>query len=115
MRVHIFEFTTSYLDKAGAKLRSQYEKSDAGLFASEFKVSDSMMNDFIEFGKARGVEFKQEEYDADKQWLRASIEAQIARTLYGNEGSFRVLLDVDPQFQKALTLFPEAKKIAELH
>lgn len=114
MRVHIFEFTTAYLDKDGAKLRGKFEKADAMQFAREYHVSDGMMNDFIEFGKARGVEFKQEEYDVDKEWLRASVEAQIARTLYGNEGQFRVLLDVDPQFLKAMTLFPEAKKIAGL-
>ncbi len=114
MRLHIFEFTTAYLDKEGAKLRSKFEKADAMQFARDYKVSDGMMNDFVEFGKSRGVEFKQEEYDVDKEWLRASVEAQIARTLYGNEGQFRVLLDVDPQFQKAMTLFPEAKKIAGL-
>jgi carboxyl-terminal processing protease len=114
MRVHIFEFTTAYLDKEGAKLRGKFEKADAMRFAREFQVSDGMMNDFVEFGKARGVEFKQEEYNVDKEWLRASVEAQIARTLYGNEGQFRVLLDVDPQFLKAMTLFPEAKKIAGL-
>ncbi|MFZ1731850.1 MAG: S41 family peptidase [Bacteroidota bacterium] len=114
MRVHIFEFTTAYLDKAGAKLRTQYEKADASKFARDFQVSDGMMNDFIEFGKSRGVEFKQDEYDVDKDWMRASIEAQIGRTLYGNEGSFRVLLEVDPQFQKAMMLFPEAKKISGL-
>jgi carboxyl-terminal processing protease len=74
-----------------------------------------MMTDFVEFGKARGVEFNEEEYKVDKEWLRASIEAQVARTLFGNEGQFRVLLQLDPQFQKALTLFPEAKKIAGLH
>jgi carboxyl-terminal processing protease len=114
MRVHIFEFTTAYLDKNGAKLRTQYEKADAAQFAREFQVSDGMMKDFIDFGKSRSVEFNQEEYDVDKEWMRASIEAQIARTLYGNEGSFRVLLDVDPQFKKAMTLFPEARKIAGL-
>ncbi|MBE0643664.1 MAG: S41 family peptidase [Bacteroidetes bacterium] len=114
MRLHIFEFTTSYLDKAGAQLRTKFEKADAKQFAADFNVSDSMMKDFIEFGKTRGVEFNEDEYNVDKEWLRASIEAQVARTLYGNEGQFRVLLDIDPQFQKALTLFPEAKKIAGL-
>lgn len=114
MRIHIFEFTTAYLDKEGAKLRSQYEKSGAGQFVREFQISDAMMKDFIAFGKAHGVEFNEEQYNTDKDWLRASVKAQVARTLFGNEGQFRVLLEVDPQFLKAMTLFPEAKRIAGL-
>ena len=114
MRIHIFEFTTAYLDKEGAKLRSQYEKSGASQFVREFQISDAMMKDFVAFGSAHGVELNEEQYNIDKDWLRASVKAQIARTLFGNEGQFRVLLEVDPQFIKAMTLFPEAKRIAGL-
>ncbi|MDX9758164.1 MAG: S41 family peptidase [Bacteroidota bacterium] len=114
MRIHIFEFTTAYLDKEGARLRGKYEKPGASQFVRDFQVTDAMMKDFIAFGTARGVEFDEEHYAADKDWLRASVKAQIARTLFGNEGQFRVLLEVDPQFQKAVTLFPEAKRIAGL-
>jgi carboxyl-terminal processing protease len=114
MRIYIFEFITAYLDKEGNTLRSRYEKDGVRAFVRDFQVSDAMMKDFVDFGKAQGVTFDQEQYDADKDWLRASVKAQIARTLFGNEGQFRVLLEVDPQFQKALTLFPEARKIAGL-
>ena len=114
MRIHIFEFTTNYLEKDGAGLRGKFEKAGVRQFVRDFSVSDAMMRDFIDFGKAHGVAFDEEQYAVDKDWLRASVKAQIARTLFGNEGQFRVLLEVDPQFQKAVTLFPEARKIAGL-
>lgn len=114
MRIHIFEFTTAYLDKEGAKLRARYDKPGVSQFVRDFQVTDAMMQDFIAFGSSRGVALDETQYAADKDWLRASIKAQIARTLFGNEGQFRVLLEVDPQFQKAMTLFPEAKRIAGL-
>jgi carboxyl-terminal processing protease len=72
------------------------------------------MNDFISFGKSKGVTFDQAQYDADKLWLQTYIKATIARNLFGNEGHFRAVLDADPQYQKALTLFPEAARIAGL-
>ncbi|MBR9978713.1 MAG: S41 family peptidase [Bacteroidetes bacterium] len=115
MRIHFFEFATGYLDKNGATLRSRFEQGGAKQFADEFQVSAAMMQDFISFGTAHGVEFNEEEYEIDKAWLQASVKAQIARTLFGNEGQFRVMLGVDPQFLKAITLFPEAMKIAGLH
>jgi carboxyl-terminal processing protease len=114
MRLHVFEYCTAYIDKNGADLRKQYQNADAKQFIAGFTVSETMMKEFIEFGKAKGVEFNKEEYDKDKDWLKAGVKAQIARTLYGNEGQFRAMLEVDPQFAKAIDLFPEARKIAGL-
>jgi hypothetical protein len=48
-------------------------------------------------------------------YIRTRIKAQIARSLYANEGWYSVMRAEDNQFQKALTLFPEAEKIARLH
>ncbi|MBN1448325.1 MAG: S41 family peptidase [Bacteroidetes bacterium] len=114
MRLHVFEYCTAYIDKNGAGLRRQYQDADAKQFIAGFNVSEAMMKEFIDFGKAKGVEFNKEEYEKDKDWLKAGVKAQIARTLYGNEGQFRAMLEVDPQFAKAIDLFPEARKIAGL-
>jgi len=114
MRVLVFEYGTAYMDKNGAALRKKYDKADASDFIKSFTITDAMMKEFIEFGKSKGVEFNKEEYDKDKDWLQAVVKAQIARTLYGNEGQFRSMLEVDPQYQKAVSLFPEARKIAGL-
>jgi carboxyl-terminal processing protease len=114
MRVHIFEFMTTYMDKNGASLRKKFEGATAAAFVRDFNIPESMMKDFIDYGSSKSVEFNQEEYDVDKDWLQAQLKAQVARNLYGNEGQFRVLLEVDPQFRKAMTLFPEAMKIAGL-
>lgn len=115
MRIHIFEFGASYMDKHGATLRAKYSNSDAAVFIRDFDISDAMMNDFIAFGESKDVKFNAEEYESDKEWMRASLKAQLGRTLFGNEGQFRAMLAVDPQFEKTISLFPEAKKIAGLH
>jgi len=114
IRVHVFDFLTMYMDKNGAELRKKYENSTAGEFVNSFQITDGMMKDFIDYGHSKNIEFKQEEYDVDKDWLRAQLKSQVARTLYGNEGMFRAVMEVDPQLMRALTLFPEAKKIAGL-
>ncbi len=114
MRVHIFEFMTIYMDKNGASLRKKFENSTAAQFVRDFDIPESMMKDFIDYGSSKSVVFEQKQFDQDKDWMKAQLKAQVARTLYGNEGQFRVTLDVDPQFRKAMTLFPEARKIAGL-
>jgi hypothetical protein len=46
--------------------------------------------------------------------MKAYLKAQIAQMIFGLEGWIGVMVGVDNQIQKALTLFPEAEKIANL-
>jgi carboxyl-terminal processing protease len=110
-RQWILEFVNRYMDKNGQQLRQKYSK-DVVAFRNGFDLSDDVMNTFIGFAKGKGVEFKKDEYEKDVQVIKAIIKAWIARNIWGNEGWFQVRLTVDNQFQKALTLFPEAARIA---
>jgi len=68
---------------------------------------------FLGMKGAQGVEFKKDLYDKDLRFIKAFLKASIAKSLWGNEGSVRVMLMVDNQFQKAFELFPEAEKISK--
>ena len=114
MRAHVFEFVSQYMENHSADLRKRYAKDESARFCREFSVSKDMMDSFIGFGKSKGTQFKADEYELDKDWLAAVVKAQVARTIFGNEGYFRAILEVDPQFTMAKTLFPEALRIAGL-
>ena len=114
MRARVFEFVSGYMDREGPALRSKYTKEDARRFMKEFSVDGALMQSFIDFGTAKGVTYNKEQYEKDSDYLNALIKGQVARSLFGNEGYFRALLVSDPQFQKAMTLFPEARRIARL-
>jgi len=62
----------------------------------------------------KGVTFNEEEYNKDLDFIRTSIKFQIARDLWGNSGSYLVWVNNDEQFLKAVTLFDEAIKLANL-
>jgi carboxyl-terminal processing protease len=106
------QFADRYLDAHGTELRSKYGK-DAALFASTFEVTPQILDEIQTIAKAKGVEFNKELYEKDLRFIKALTRANIGRSLFGNEGSARVMLEVDNQFQKAMTLFPEAEKIAK--
>ena len=117
--VHLFskgvfaEYANRYLDGKGAGVREKYG-ADVKKFQSEFEVTDDMLQDVIDMAKAKSIEFNKEQYEKDRPRLRAEMKGRIARNLFGNEGWFRNRNEVDNQFQKALTLFPEAEKISGL-
>jgi len=105
------EYGNRYLESNGKEIRDRFGK-DAKKFEREFTVTDAMMREMIDLATSSAIEFSKDQYEKDSRRIRAAVKAQIARNLFGNEGRFLVLLGEDNQFQKALTLFPEAEKIA---
>lgn len=107
----LVEYANKYLDRYGKHVRDTYG-SDFKKFREAFVVTDAMMEEMIALAKAKGIEFNKEQYEKDLRRIRNVQKAFIARNLYGVEGRSHILLNEDVQFQKAITLFPEADKIA---
>jgi carboxyl-terminal processing protease len=106
-------FILSYMDKNGEKIKTKYA-GDFSKFESEFNISDSELREFIKFASEKKVEFNKIDYEKDKEFIRTQLKAIIARDLWNNEGWYQVLLGIDNQFKKAVTLFYETKKLAKL-
>jgi hypothetical protein len=102
-----------YLEQNGAELRGKYAK-DPARFASEFEVTPEMLEQIESIAKARGVEPNKELFEKDLRYIKAFTKAYIARGVWGNEGSARVMLQEDAQFKKAVALFPEAEKMSKM-
>ncbi len=114
LRKNVFyEFVLSYLDKKSESLADKYN-DDLQLFRNEFEVDDDLIKEFINLAKSKSVEFEEELYIKDKQYIKSRLKAQIARNFWKNEGWYSVLLGIDNQMQKAVTLFGEAKNLANL-
>lgn len=107
------EFNTAYMSRNGKQVRSTYEKN-LKKFMSDFNLSDDVVKEFIELGVKKGVTKNDEQFQKDKNFIRTRLKADIARDLFGNDGWYPIMHSQDNQFQKALTLFPEAAKIAGL-
>ena len=84
----------------------------------DFQVTDAVRDDFLHFlegkpelgwdGKAR------EKYAAEKdpKVIDRALREELLTAVYGRETGFRASLDGDVVLRKALTLFPEAEKLA---
>ena len=52
--------------------------------------------------------------DAELDYVKLRIREEIVTAAYGNEAAIRALLDSDPQLLRALEVFPDAKRLAEM-
>jgi carboxyl-terminal processing protease len=87
----------------------------------DFAVTDAVRDEFFKFvdsrpnmpfeGKTRAT------YEAEKNAsvVDRAIREELMTAIYGREAGYRVGLEGDVQLRKALTLFPEAEKLAEVH
>jgi carboxyl-terminal processing protease len=109
-----YEFITGYLTRSGEQIKNRY-KTDMQSFNKNFTIDDSLMNEFLAFTKEKKVDFVEDDYKKDKDYIQARLKAYIARNYWNNEGWYSVLLGIDNQVKKAIILFPEAEKIARMN
>ena len=109
-----FDFAKDYSEGQGLSLRDKY-KNDLRGFKQNFEISDHMLDDFMKFVATKSVTVDNKDVDKDRVFIQARLKGEIANVFFGFEGLVSVMLEVDPQIQKAMTLFPEAEKIAKLN
>ena len=109
-----FDYAKEYSEGLGLPIREKYKDNLAG-FKENFEISSQMLDDFMKFVVAKGVTGDKKDLDKDHAFIQARLKGEIANVFFGFGGLVSVMLDVDPQIQKALTLFPEAEKIAKLN
>ncbi|MGD8307551.1 MAG: S41 family peptidase, partial [Ignavibacteria bacterium] len=108
-----YQFVLNYVDNYGNTINSLYGEN-LKQFNNEFSFNDVDFDTFLNFVESKNVEIVEEELAKDKEYILARLKAQLARHFWKNEGWYNVLLNIDTQFKKSITLFDEAKEIADL-
>ena len=103
----------SFVDSNGKDIISKYGKN-LNRFRNEFSFAESEINKFIEFAAQKDVKLVETDFQKDKDFILARLKAQVARNYWKNEGWYSVLISVDNQVEKALTLFEEARDLANM-
>ena len=114
LRKNIFyQYILNYLDRNGKSISSTYG-TDLTKFINEFQFTESEINKFNSFAASKEVKFNEEEYKTDKEYIVTRLKAQLARNFWKNDGWYSVMLTTDNQIDKAMSLFDEARQIADL-
>jgi len=93
------------------------EKTLYGQFprASDYPVNERVLEAFRAFAR-RDPEsnLTAAQIEADLEYVKLRIREEIVTAAYGTEAALRALLDADPQLLRALEVFPDAKRLAEM-
>jgi hypothetical protein len=97
----------------GQTIRAKYGSSMAQ-FVREFTVTDDMVAGLKELAKTKGIEWDEKQFKQDEDFILTELKGRVAYGIWNTAGFMACYVKTDKQLQKALTLFPEAMKIAKL-
>lgn len=96
------QFALRYVDKNRADLKAQYP--DAQKFIKEFTVSDEMLNNLVDAGKAEKVDFDKQQFNQSKEMLRTFVKAAIANDLFSTGAYFQIVNEQNDIYKEALCI-----------
>lgn len=96
------QFALRYVDKNRADLKAQYP--DAQKFIKEFTVTDEMLNNLVDAGKAEKVDFDKQQFNQSKEMLRTFVKASIANDLFSTGAYFQIVNEQNDIYKEALSI-----------
>lgn len=97
----------------GKDLRATYG-NDMAKYLRSFSIGDADIERLKALAKDKDIAWDEKDYAHDDDFVRTVVKAYVGRAIFNNNGYTAVMLGIDNQAQKALTLFTEATKIAKL-
>lgn len=96
------QFALRYVDKNRADLKAQYP--DAQKFIKEFTVTDEMLNNLVDAGKAEKIDFDKSQFAKSKEMLRTFVKAAIANDLFSTSAYFQIVNEQNDIYKEALSI-----------
>jgi carboxyl-terminal processing protease len=79
----------------------------------DFVVDDNLMREFRSFLSKHNVRYTEPELADNLDWIKRKIKQEIFMSTFGQQEGFKVLLEADPQVQKAVEAIPQARALYE--
>ncbi len=107
-----YEFIRTYLDENTNKIKKEYPTLTK--FLDKFNFSENEVDAFVNLTKKIGIEFDEEDFKKDRDYILTRLKGYVAREFWKNKGWYSVLLRIDKTFNKGISVFDIAEDIAEL-
>lgn len=78
-----------------------------------FEVDDKVMKEFRDYLDKHNIKYTETEFDENQDWVKRKIKQEVFMSNYGTQEGFKVLLDADPQVEKAIEAIPQARALYE--
>src|SRR6516225_2622240 len=77
----------------------------------DFEVDDNVMRMFREYLSKHNVRYTEPEIAENQDWIKRKIKQEVFMSVFNMQEGFKVLLEGDPQVQKAVEAIPQARAL----
>jgi carboxyl-terminal processing protease len=102
------EYSLNYLESN----KKNFDKMNQDQFLKNFEVTPVMLKELVRLAERSDVPYNEQEFEISKEAIKLHVKAQIARTLYGNIGFYKVFNKSNEVLNKGLKLFHQAEELA---
>ena len=77
----------------------------------DFEVDDNVIHAFREYLSKHNVRYTEPEMAENLDWIKHKIKQEVFMSVFSMQDGFKVLLEADPQVQKAVEAVPQARAL----
>ena len=92
---------------------TQYFLGTKPVITHSFEVDDKVVKEFRDYLSKHNIRYTEPEFAENQDWLKRKIKQEVFMSNYGTQEGFKVLLEADPQVQKAVDAIPQARALYE--
>ena len=78
-----------------------------------FEADDHVLKEFRDYLAKHNIRYTEPDFAESQEWLKRKIKQEVFMSNYGTQEGFKVLLEADPQVQKAIEAIPQARALYE--
>jgi len=76
-----------------------------------FEVDDRVVQEFRDYLAHNHIRYTEPEFAENLDWIKRKIKQEVFMSSYGTQEGFKILLEADPQVQKAIEAIPQARAL----
>src|SRR5580765_2890217 len=97
--------------EAGVGGFTRYYLGKRPTISKDFQVDDTVMRTFRDYLSKHTIRYTEPEMAETGDWIKRKIKQEVFMSSFGQQEGFKVLLESDPQVQKAVDAVPQARAL----
>src|SRR5438128_10589814 len=107
----LFRFDVFYPAEAGVGGFTRAYLGERPTITHDFSVDDNVMHEFRNYLSKHNVRYAEADLSENQDWVKRKIKQEVFMSIFGMQDDFKVLLEADPQVQKAVDSVPQARAL----
>jgi len=107
----LFRYDVFYPYENGVGGFTRFYLGNKPVITKDFKADEDVMKTFRDYLTKHNVRYTEPDLTENLEWVQRKIKQEVFLSTFGMQEGFKVLLEADPQVQKAVEAVPQARAL----